>query len=328
MNNWEGTIVVTGGAGFIGSCMVRTLNDMGRTDLVIVDNVAETEKWKNIRNKKYLQYVHKSQFLQALQNGEYGTISGIIHMGACSSTIQQDFDYLWENNVEYTKVLWKYCADERIPFIYASSAATYGDGEQGFDDKSDIDLLKPLNAYGYSKQVFDQWSLKQKNTPSQYVGLKFFNVYGPNEYFKGSMASMVYHGFKQIKETGKIRLFKSENPNYPDGGQLRDFVYVKDVCDVIRFFMGHPEHSGIFNVGTGKAQSFEELASAVFYALDMMPEIEYFEMPDKLKPNYQYYTQADMEKIRGLGYDKEFCDVKQGVRDYVIEHLNKQFEIY
>ena len=320
-------IIITGGAGFIGSCMVRTLNDAGINDIVIVDDIASTDKWMNMRNKKYLEYVHKSEFLEKLPT--YKDVKAIIHMGAQSATTEKDFDYLWKNNFEYTKALWNYCAEKHISFIYASSAATYGDGEQGFDDWMDIDKLLPLNGYGYSKQLFDQWVKHQaERAPKQYVGLKFFNVYGPNEYFKGSMASMIFHGFKQIKESGKIKLFKSCNPNYKDGGQLRDFVYVKDVCAVMKWFLDNGEVSGLFNVGTGSAQSFAELAEATFHALGLEPNIEYIDMPEHLKKKYQYYTQASMEKLRSVGYDKPFMNLEEGARDYVVNHLDKDFEIY
>ena len=321
------SIIVTGGAGFIGICIVRTLNDAGRSYIIIVDNVAATDKWMNMRNKKYIRYIHKSAFLQELPTLE--NIEAIIHMGAQSSTTERDFDYLYENNFEYTKALWNYCAEKQISFIYASSAATYGDGELGFDDRMDIDKLRPLNGYGYSKQLFDQWVKHQATTfPLQHVGLKFFNVYGPNEYFKGSMASMVFHGYKQILEGGKIKLFKSCNPNYADGGQLRDFVYVKDICSVIEWLLQHKDVSGLFNVGTGNAQSFRELAEATFQALDMQPNIEYIEMPEHLKKKYQYYTQANMSKLRQAGYNKDFMNLEQGVRDYVTNHLQKDFECY
>lgn len=256
-------IVVTGGAGFIGSCVVRTLNDVGIEDIIIVDNIALTDKWMNIRNKKFIKYVHKSKFLEELPT--YDNIEAIIHMGAQSSTTEKDFDYLWNNNFEYTKALWNYCAERQISFIYASSAATYGDGTLGFDDKMNIDELLPLNGYGYSKQLFEQWVKHQAiSFPKQHVGLKFFNVYGPNEYFKGSMASMIFHGYKQIQETGRIKLFQSYNPDYDDGDQLRDFVYVKDICSVICWLLQNKEISGLFNVGTGRAQSFKELAEATF----------------------------------------------------------------
>lgn len=320
-------IIVTGGAGFIGSCVVRSLNEAGCSDIVIVDNISETDKWMNMRNKKYIKYVHKSKFLEELPT--YENVEAIVHMGAQSSTTERDFDYLWENNFEYTKALWNYCAEKHISFIYASSAATYGDGSLGFNDRMDIDQLLPLNGYGYSKQLFDQWVKHQAKTfPAQYCGLKFFNVYGPNEYFKGSMASMVFHGFNQIKETGKVKLFKSCNPNYKDGGQLRDFVYVKDICKVIMWLLVNKHVSGLFNVGTGRAQSFAELAEATFHALDLEPNIEYIDMPEKLRGKYQYYTKAEMSRLYDAGYPFEFMDVEKGVRDYVQGHLAQNFLTY
>lgn len=320
-------IIVTGGAGFIGSCIVRTLNDAGIEEVVIVDNIESTDKWMNMRNKKYIKYVHKSELISGLSS--YENVTAIIHMGACSSTTERNFDYLWNNNFEFTKALWNYCADKQISFIYASSAATYGDGKLGFDDRIDIDKLRPLNGYGYSKQLFDQWVKNQaKMFPKQYVGLKFFNVYGPNEYFKGSMASMIFHGYNQIKADGEIRLFKSCSPQYENGEQLRDFVYVKDVCSVILWLLDHQEVSGLFNVGTGKAQSFRELAEATFHALDMEPNIRYIDMPEHLKSKYQYYTKAEMTKLKEAGYDKAFMDIETGTRDYVQMHLDKDFIIY
>lgn len=320
-------IIVTGGAGFIGSCVVRTLNDEGRDDIVIVDNIAETDKWMNMRNKRYIKYVHKSKFLEELPT--YQNVEAIIHMGAQSSTTERNFDYLWENNFEYTKALWNYCAEKQISFIYASSAATYGDGTLGFSDRMDIDLLRPLNGYGYSKQLFDLWVRHQAQVfPKQHVGLKFFNVYGPNEYFKGSMASMVFHGFNQIMQDGEIRLFKSCNPDYEDGGQLRDFVYVKDICSVIMFMLKNQNISGLFNVGTGCAQSFRELAEATFRALGKEPNIRYIDMPEKLLGKYQYYTQADMVQLASAGYPRDFLNVEEGVRDYVQNHLAKDYLTY
>lgn len=320
-------IIVTGGAGFIGSCIVRTLNDVGIEDIVIVDNINTTDKWLNMRNKKYLKYVHKEEFLIELQT--YENVDAIIHMGAQSATTERNFDYLWKNNFEYTKKLWNYCSERQISFIYASSAATYGLGEQGFDDKLNIDFLLPLNGYGYSKQLFDLWVKNQaKIFPKQYVGLKFFNVYGPNEYFKGSMASMIFHGYKQIQEMGAIKLFKSCNSQYKDGGQLRDFVYVKDICKVVLWMLQNRHVSGLFNVGTGRAQSFKELAEATFNALGMKPNIVYIDMPEHLKNKYQYYTKAEMSKLRGVGYNEEFVDLELGIKDYVLEHLHKNYAIY
>lgn len=319
--------VVTGGAGFIGSNIVRALNDVKIEDIIIVDNIASTDKWMNIRNKKYIEYVHKSCFLEKLPS--YNGIKAIIHMGAQSSTTEKNFDYLWKNNFEYTKALWEYCAEKQISFIYASSAATYGDGSQGFDDEMDIDSLLPLNGYGYSKQLFDLWVKHQAvREPVQHVGLKFFNVYGPNEYFKGSMASMVFHGYHQIKDMGKIRLFKSCNPQYQDGGQLRDFVYVKDICSVILWLLENPSVNGLFNVGTGKARSFQELAEATFASLELSPNIEYIDMPEHLKEKYQYYTKAEMQKLRKAGYNKDFYSLQKGVKDYVQCYLEKRCMVY
>lgn len=315
-------IIVTGGAGFIGSCVVRTLNDLGRNDIVIVDNIAATDKWLNIRNKKYLEYVNKKDFLAKLPS--YNNVEAIIHMGAQSSTTERDFDYLYNNNFEYTKALWNYCAEKNISFIYASSAATYGNGENGFDDRCNIDELLPLNGYGYSKQIFDLWMKHQAAiAPKQYVGLKFFNVYGPNEYFKGSMASMAFHGFNQIKQFGKIQLFKSYNSKYADGEQLRDFVYVKDICCVIVWMLSHPEISGLFNVGTGKAQSFNDLALNLFNAMGVTPNIEYVDMPESIRGKYQYYTQANISSLQSVGYVAPFNDLNRGLFDYVANYLSK-----
>lgn len=306
------SIVVTGGAGFIGSCIVRTLNDMGVDDIIIVDDIASTGKWMNLRNKRFREYVHKSSFLEKLP--QYDGITEIIHMGAQSSTTEQDFDYLWKNNYEYSKALWNYCAERNIAFYYASSAATYGNGETGFDDRLDeIERLRPMNAYGYSKQLFDLWVKNYAAVfPKQYVGLKFFNVYGPNEYYKGSMASMVFHGYRQIMDSGEICLFKSCRPEYQDGEQLRDFVYVMDICKVIMWLRCHPAVNGIFNVGTGRAQSFRELGEAVFEALGKKPNIRYIDMPQHLRKRYQYYTQAEMGKLREAGYTDKFVDLRGG----------------
>lgn len=320
-------IIVTGGAGFIGSCVVRTLNDAGIGDIVVVDDIASTDKWMNLRNKRYLKYVHKTRLLAELYS--YEDVTAVVHMGACSATTERDFDYLWDNNLEFTKALWNFCADRQISFIYASSAATYGDGALGFDDKMDIDRLLPLNGYGYSKQLFDQWVRHQaERFPAQHVGLKFFNVYGPNEYYKGSMASMIFHGFNQIRADGEIRLFKSCNLEYGDGGQLRDFVYVKDVCAVILWLLEHRDVSGLFNVGTGRAQSFRELAEATFHALRLEPNIRYIDMPEQLRNKYQYYTRAEMQKLREVGYTQPFKDLEAGARDYVQGYLDRGYENY
>ena len=321
------SVIVTGGAGFIGSCIVRTLNDMGIEDITIVDHICETDKWINMRNKKYTEYINRDEFLEKLP--EYaGKVTHIIHMGACSATTERNFDFLYKNNYEYTKTLWKFCTENQISFIYASSAATYGDGKEGFDDKEDIKRLRPLNGYGYSKQLFDLWAEKQTIAPKQHVGFKFFNVYGPNEYFKGSMASVIFHSFNKINETGEMGLFKSYKEGYEDGGQLRDFVYVKDICKVVKFMIEHEEVSGLFNLGTGQARSFYDLAASTFKAMGLEPNIKYIEMPESLRAKYQYYTQANMEKLRSVGYTDDFYSLEDGAKDYVQNYLMKNYETY
>ena len=316
--------IVTGAAGFIGSNVVRMLNDRGVEDIIIVDNINISEKWRNISNKKYIEYIPKKEFLARLE--EFKTFTHIIHMGACSATTETDFDYLYKNNYEYSKELWNFAANYGMSYIYASSAATYGSKEI-FDDKQAINDLMPLNRYGYSKQIFDLWTLKQKKKPKQYVGLKFFNVYGPNEYAKGNMASVIFHGFKQIQEKGKIGLFKSYKKEYEDGEQLRDFVYVKDVISVIEYFIDNVKYNGIYNVGTGKAESFNTLAKSIFHALNIEERIEYIEMPETLRDKYQYFTEADITKLRSIGYTKEFYNLTEGAKDYVTNYLVKDMKI-
>lgn len=313
-------IIVTGGAGFIGSCIVRELNNMGHEDIIIVDNIQKTEKWKNMRNKRYIEYISRNDFLDRLPKFA-GKVSHVIHMGACSATTELDFDFLYKNNFEYTKTLWKFCTENQCSFIYASSAATYGAGEFGFDDKMDIKKLLPLNGYGYSKQLFDLWVEKQSLAPKQHVGFKFFNVYGPNEYYKGSMASVIFHSFNKISETGEMGIFKSYKEGYEDGKQLRDFVYVKDLCKVVHFMIEHPEVSGLFNLGTGTARSFYDLAAATFDAMGVKRNITFVEMPESLRPKYQYFTQAKMDKLREAGYKEDFYSLEEGAKDYVQNYL-------
>lgn len=320
-------IIVTGGAGFIGSCIVRTLNDMGIDDIIIVDHICETDKWMNMRNKNYTEYINRDEFLDRLPEFN-GKVSHVIHMGACSATTERDFDFLYKNNYEYTKTLWKFCTENQISFIYASSAATYGDGSQGFNDEDDIHNLRPLNGYGYSKQLFDIWAEKQVLTTKQHVGFKFFNVYGPNEYFKGSMASVIFHSFNKISATGEMGLFKSYKDGYEDGKQLRDFVYVKDICKVIKFMIEHQEINGLYNLGTGKCRTFYDLAAATFKAMGLEPNIKFVDMPESLRPKYQYYTQATMDKLRKAGYMDEFYTLEAGARDYVQNYLMKNKEVY
>lgn len=319
--------IVTGGAGFIGSCVVRMLNDMEIKDIVIVDHISSTDKWKNMCNKSYLEYINRDEFLERLDEFA-GKVSHVIHMGACSATTERDFDFLYKNNFEYSKRLWNFCAENEISFIYASSAATYGDGSNGFDDKDDIKALQPLNGYGYSKQLFDLWAEKQISAPKQHVGFKFFNVYGPNEYFKGSMASVIFHTFNSIKKTGRMGLFKSYKEGIKDGQQLRDFVYVKDICNVIKYMLEHPEISGLFNLGTGVARSFYDLTAATFAAMGRKPEIDFIDMPEHLRGKYQYFTQANMEKLRAVGYETPFYTLDSGVEDYVCDYLMKDYAVY
>lgn len=321
------SVIVTGGAGFIGSCMVRCLNDRGIEDIIIVDHIASTEKWKNLCNKKYLEYIPRDRFLERLPEFSKD-VTHVIHMGACSATTETDFDFLYSNNYEYTKALWNFCTRTDTSFIYASSAATYGAGEQGFDDEKSIQDLRPLNGYGYSKQLFDLWAEKQKDAPPQHVGFKFFNVYGPNEYCKGSMASVILHGYRSVKKEGVIRLFKSYRDDYADGGQLRDFVYVKDICKAILYMMDHRNISGLFNLGTGQARSFRDLGESVFKALDLAPNIEYIEMPESLRAKYQYYTQAEMSSLRDVGFADPFYSLEDGARDYVQEYLEKDCAVW
>lgn len=319
-------VIVTGGAGFIGSCIIRELNDFGVEDIVVVDNIASTDKWKNLVNKKYIRYYNKNNFLNELYN--FKDFDYIIHMGACSATTEKDFDYLNINNVEYTKTLWNFCVENGIRFIYASSAATYGDGRFGFDDRNEITNLIPLNGYGYSKQLFDIWAKKQTKKPLQWVGFKFFNVYGPNEYFKGSMASVIMHGYNSIKKSNNIKLFKSYKEGYGDGEQKRDFIYVKDICKVIKFMIENKEVSGLFNLGTGEARSFYDLAKATFNALSLNENIEFIDMPENIKEKYQYFTQAEMDKLRKVGYNDKFYSLEEGIKDYVQNYLEENYLIY
>lgn len=312
-------IIVTGGAGFIGSALVRKLNQEQETDILIVDNLGNGEKWRNLVNLQYEGYIHKRKLFRELKY--LSQIEAIYHLGACSSTTETDADYLYQNNFAYSRRLAEFALNNNIRYIYASSAATYGAGEQGYDDSDDLTFqLKPLNKYGYSKLLMDKWVLKQKLN-SQLCGLRFFNVFGPNEYHKGSMRSMVYKGYQQIKSTGKVKLFKSNHPDYADGEQQRDFVYIKDVVDVLYWLGSHPEVNGIYNVGTGKAHSWNELMKALFDAMNIPLEIEYIEMPDELKRNYQNYTCAKMDKLHKAGYNKEFMSIVESVKDYAQNYL-------
>ncbi len=321
-------IIVTGGAGLIGSAVVSYLNKKGREDIIIVDNLSKTEKWKNLVGKKYDEYIHKSKFIEELLEDSLPEIEAIIHMGACSSTTELDADYLYSNNTEYTRILMEWSIENNVRFIYASSAATYGDGSKGYSDDHDVTPnYRPLNMYGYSKQFLDEVAIKS-GLINNVCGLKFFNVFGPNEYHKGSMTSVVYNSFFQIKENGSVKLFKSENPDYADGEQMRDFVYVKDVAKIIYWLMKNPKINGIFNIGTGQARTWNDLVKSVFSALDLTPSIEYIPMPQHLKKKYQYYTKADNQKLMDAGCPVKFTKLEDAVKDYVINYLNKDLRTY
>lgn len=313
--------VITGVAGFIGSCMLSKLNQEGIEDIVIVDDFGREDRLANYKEKKYCLQIDRSVFPKWFEDNA-SKVDFVIHLGARSATTEKSWEVLLELNLDYTKNLWRICSLHDIPFIYASSAATYGSGEEGYnDDLSKINTLKPLNLYGKSKQEFDMWQLKQEQRPGFWAGLKFFNVYGPNEYHKGRMASVVLHAFKQIEDRGRVGLFKSYKQGYADGWQLRDFVYVKDVVDVIYFLMVNKPQSNIYNVGTGKARSFYDFVCSAFVALGLEPAIDYIEMPEDIRSKYQYYTCANIDKLRSAGYDKKFFDVEDGVRDYVANYL-------
>lgn len=317
-------IVVTGGAGFIGSAFIAKLNSEGVRDILVVDEDTVRDTSKNLDNKAFLQFVNKNDFLERIQADKFPRpLRAIVHMGACSSTTEQNREYLRVNNLEYTKTLAEYATKKDLRFIYASSAATYGDGSQGFEDNErKLDLLKPLNPYGESKHLFDLWA-RDNGLLQKIVGLKFFNVYGPNEYHKGDMASVVWKAFNSIQTTGSFSLFKSYHPDYKDGEQKRDFVYVKDCCNVMSWFLQHPFTNGIFNVGSGKASSWNELIQAVFAAVSKPANIRYIEMPEALKGQYQYFSEAPMKKLASAGYTQPFSPLKRGVADYVKQHLLK-----
>ncbi|ACV68374.1 ADP-glyceromanno-heptose 6-epimerase [Desulfohalobium retbaense] len=313
-------IVVTGGAGFIGSAFVWQLNQMGIRDILVVDNLACSEKWKNLVNLDYQDYLHRDAYLEKVRMDRLPAPRAIIHMGACSSTTERDADFLMENNYRYSKILAEYAMKHGARFIYASSAATYGDGQLGFDD--DLRLapqLKPLNMYGYSKQLFDLWVMRN-GLLDRLCGLKFFNVFGPNEYHKQDMRSVVCKAFNQVHDHGRIRLFKSYHPEYEHGEQHRDFVYVKDCVAVMAWLLDHPGVNGIYNVGTGTSRTWNDLARAVFMAMGQSERIEYMEMPESLQAKYQYYTQARMERLARAGCPVRMRSLEDGVADY-IAHL-------
>ncbi len=314
-------IVVTGAAGFIGSCLVGALNEEGYRNIIAVDDFTKEGKEKNLEGKAIHQKVDREQFAGWL-TAHQEMVEFVFHIGARTDTTEFDVEIFNRLNLHYSQKVWELCTEFQIPMVYASSAATYGMGEYGFkDDEEKIPFLKPLNPYGDSKNDFDKWVLTQKFKPFFWAGLKFFNVYGPNEYHKGRMASVIFHAYHQIKNTGGMKLFKSHNPDYSDGGQMRDFVYVKDVVSVLLFLMESRKQSGIYNLGSGKARAFKDLAANTFKAMDMAENISFIDTPEDIRDKYQYFTEADMGKLIDSGYSKPFYSLEEGITDYVQQYL-------
>jgi len=318
-------IVVTGGAGFIGSAFIWKLNEEGIDDILIVDNLGVSEKWKNLVKRRFNDYLHKESFLEMVLSDKVPfQVSAVIHMGACSSTTERNADYLMDNNYHYSCRMAVWAMKNNVRFIYASSAATYGDGSLGFSDDDSVTLTRrPINMYGYSKQLIDAGILKNELQKSV-TGIKFFNVFGPNDYHKEDMRSVIHKAFGQIRESGKVRLFKSYKPEYPDGGQVRDFVYVKDCVDVLWWIFQNPGVAGIYNLGTGKARTWNDLVKAVFAAMGREPRIDYIEMPEDIRGQYQYFTEAKMEKLSAAGCPVPFRSLEDAIRDYVVNHLQQK----
>jgi len=324
-----GYIIVTGAAGFIGSCMTAYLNEQGYRNLILVDAFEVEAKRRNWEQKGFAHIVERYNLFDWLKEHEI-KVDCFIHLGARTDTTEFDYSIHEELNVQYSKDVWNYCTLNNVPLIYASSAATYGAGEFGYDDNHKvIEQLQPLNPYGVSKNEFDKWAITQIEPPPFWTGLKFFNVYGPNEYHKGRMASVIWHSLNQIKKDGVVKLFKSHRPDFEDGKQLRDFIYVKDVVKVIYWMMRSMvngewsiEKSGIYNLGTGKARTFEDLVKATFAGLDLQPDIEFIDMPEDIRDKYQYFTEANMQKLRAAGYNDEFYSLEEGVGEYVGNYLN------
>jgi len=315
-------IVITGAVGFIGSCLLSKLNSEGITDILLVDDFSFENKNKNISNKKFTKTIDRSDFLSWFKNNS-SSVSFVYHIGARTDTTEFNVDLFNTLNLNYTKSIWKLCTENNIPLVYASSAATYGLGEFGYDDDEEkIPLLKPLNPYGDSKNDFDNWAIVQSEAPTKWIGFKFFNVYGPNEFHKARMASVIFHSYNQIQDNACVKLFRSHNPKYTDGGQLRDFIYVKDLVDVLYFTYTNNLNNGIYNLGSGKARTFLDLATATFKALNKSVNIEYVDTPIDIRDKYQYFTEANMSKLVHQGYNKPFTSLEDGVTDYVTNYLN------
>lgn len=314
-------IVVTGAAGFIGSCLAGKLNNKGYKDIILVDDFSRRDKENNYINKASLEKVNRDQFIPWLDK-HAGEVEFVFHLGARTDTTEQDRAVFDRLNLNYSMAVWDACASNGIPLIYASSAATYGMGESGYsDDHSMVEKLKPLNPYGESKNDFDKWVLARDVAPPYWAGMKFFNVYGPNEYHKSRMASVILHAYHQIRNTGMVRLFRSHHPDFKDGEQLRDFIFVKDVVDVLFFLMKRGDQSGIYNLGTGKARTFLDLARATFRAMDKTENIDFIDTPVDIRDKYQYFTEARMEKLHTAGFDNNFYTLEEGVEEYVVEYL-------
>ncbi len=317
-------IIVTGAAGFIGSCLIKELNAHNFNRIVAVDDFSSPAKAPNLVDKVVSQRVERNDFFNWLDKNA-DEVEFIFHLGARTDTTEQNREMLWSLNTDYSKKVWQVCCERQIPMVYASSAATYGGGENGYQDSNDTTkVLTPLNAYGDSKQAFDLWVLEQEKKPFFWAGLKFFNVYGPNEFHKGRMASVVYHAFRQIQETGKMKLFRSHHPEFENGEQQRDFIYVKDVVQVLYWLMHHRDHSGIYNLGTGMARTFLDLTRAVFGSMGQEPQIEFVDTPADIRDTYQYFTEANMEKLRSVGYTDSFSSLEEGIADYVRNYLLTQ----
>ena len=321
-------IVVTGAAGFIGSCLIQRLNQNNFNTIIAVDDFSRADKLPNLANKKIKERVERKVFFEWLAKNEK-QVEFVFHIGARTNTAEFDYNIFNELNINYSKKMWKACCEYQLPLVYASSAATYGLGEFGYnDDESKIDQLKPLNPYGESKNVFDQWALQQTEKPFFWAGLKFFNVYGPNEYHKGRMASVIFHAFHQIQKTGEMKLFRSHHPNFKDGEQQRDFIYVKDLIEVCYFLMHHRKNSGIYNLGTGTARTFLDLTKSTFKAMGIAENISFIDTPTDIRDKYQYFTEANMSKLRSIGYDKAFTSLEEGVRNYVEHYLAAVYNYY
>lgn len=319
-------IVITGAAGFIGSVLANSLakDDKG-IDLILVDDFSHSLKSKNTLKLTKALYIDRKDFIIWF-SANFLKIDYVFHLGARTDTAEQNWDIFQKLNLEYSMGIWSLCTQHEIPLVYASSAATYGNGQNGFDDiENEINKLKPLNPYGVSKQKFDQWALRQKKSPPSWIGLKFFNVYGPNEYHKGRMASVIFHCYHQIQKTGKMKLFRSHKDEFLDGEQKRDFIYVKDLVDVMLFlFNDGILKSGIYNLGTGKARTFLDLVNAVFKSLELKSNIEFIDIPIDIRDAYQYFTEASMDKLKALGYKGSFTELEEGINDYVINHLKHE----